>query len=217
VIVKDALANWTAMEVFSYEFFRELYTKESSSPRSQRCQFFPYKTGFRSLIEALTMSKERQLTPWYFGWSNCDSETADILRNHYSRPYFLPERSESSRTDWIFMGTAGLGAHMHVRTFVNGESGSRMLLAFVIRFYLSDPLSHFLILFFLFFFYFFFGDLKVDHVSLASWQAQIRGKKSWSLEPPPECFYQCRTMEVIVEPGDTSRFLTCYKFISSIK
>ncbi|XP_045034123.1 uncharacterized protein LOC116928992 [Daphnia magna] len=159
VIVKDALANWTAVNVFSYEFFSELYTKESNAlaSRSQRCQFFPYKTEFRSLEEALTMSEDRQSNqPWYFGWSNCDSQTADVLRRHYSRPYFLPERSESSRTDWIFMGTAGLGAHMHV-----------------------------------------------DHVSLPSWQAQCRGKKVWSLEPPPECHYQCQSMEVTVEAGDT--------------
>lgn len=132
VIVKDALTNWTAMEAFSYEFFRELYTKESSSDgwRSHRCQFFPYKTEFRSLNEALTMSHQRRSSrPWYFGWSNCDSETADVLRRHYSRPYFLPERSESSPTDWIFMGTAGLGAHMHVRSLIKaGESGSRIVL-----------------------------------------------------------------------------------------
>jgi len=118
VIVRDAQANWTATDVFSYEFFRELYTEEfgGSSARSQRCQFFPYKTEFRSLGEALTMSDQRRSSrPWYFGWSNCDPQTADVLRRHYSRPYFLPERSESSRTDWIFMGTAGLGAHMHVR------------------------------------------------------------------------------------------------------
>lgn len=122
MIVKDAQANWTAADVFSYEFFSELYTKEfggSSSARSrhQRCQFFPYKTEFRSLDEALTMGDRRKSErPWYFGWSNCDSQMADVLRRHYSRPDFLPERSESSRTDWIFMGTSGLGAHMHVRT-----------------------------------------------------------------------------------------------------
>ncbi|XP_046631598.1 uncharacterized protein LOC124311236 isoform X2 [Daphnia pulicaria] len=167
VIVKDAQANWTAADVFSYEFFSELYTKEfggSSSARSrhQRCQFFPYKTEFRSLDEALTMGDRRKSErPWYFGWSNCDSQMADVLRRHYSRPDFLPERSESSRTDWIFMGTSGLGAHMHV-----------------------------------------------DHVSLPSWQAQIRGQKLWSLEPPPECFYQCQSMEITVQPGDTSELLT---------
>lgn len=115
--MKDALTNWTATSVFSYEYFRELYLGDSAPSRggrSRRCQFFPYKTEFHSLVEALSMSEERRLRPWYFGWSNCHSETADALRKHYSKPYFLPERSESSRTDWIFMGTSGFGAHMHV-------------------------------------------------------------------------------------------------------
>lgn len=114
VVVRDALTNWTATSVFSFEYFRDLYLKGSRGG-SRRCQFFPYKTEFRSLNEALSMGEERRQQPWYFGWSNCDSETADELRTHYARPYFLPERSESSRTDWIFVGTSGLGAHMHVR------------------------------------------------------------------------------------------------------
>lgn len=46
--------------------------------------------------------------------SNCDQEATDILRRHYKRPYFLPLQSESSKTDWIFMGSPGYGAHMHV-------------------------------------------------------------------------------------------------------
>lgn len=41
---------------------------------------------------------------------------AEKLRKHYSRPYFLPEKSENAATDWIFMGGPGLGAHMHVKT-----------------------------------------------------------------------------------------------------
>ena len=46
--------------------------------------------------------------------SNCDSSAANILRDHYERPYFLPADAESSKTDWIFMGSPGYGAHMHV-------------------------------------------------------------------------------------------------------
>ena len=49
--------------------------------------------------------------------SNCDSRAANILRQHYKRPYFLPVVSESSSTDWIFMGSPGYGAHMHVSKF----------------------------------------------------------------------------------------------------
>lgn len=48
------------------------------------------------------------------GRSNCDHRIANKLRRHYGRPYFLPNDSESIRTDWIFMGTPNNGAHMHV-------------------------------------------------------------------------------------------------------
>ena len=64
VIISDALVNWTAKDTFSYNFFRSLY-KTSSSRHSRRCQFFPYKTEFRSLEEALSMSNERFTSqPW---------------------------------------------------------------------------------------------------------------------------------------------------------
>lgn len=159
LVVKDALSEWDAPGAFSYAFFQRLYAVDKIAGRwraAQRCQFFPYRTGFRNLEQALSMSHNRTQQPWYFGWSNCDSEAGDVLRGFYSRPYFLPPLSESSPTDWIFMGTSGLGAHMHV-----------------------------------------------DHVGLASWQAQIAGEKLWSLQPPPECFYQCQPMAIVVQPGDT--------------
>jgi hypothetical protein len=89
---------------------------------------------------------------------------ARIFRQHYDRPYFLPSTAESKRLDWIFMGSPGYGAHMHV-----------------------------------------------DNVEHPSWQAQLRGRKKWTIEPPPECYYQCRRLEVTVEPGqiivlDTNRW-----------
>ena len=46
--------------------------------------------------------------------SNCDSSAANVLRKYYQKPYFLPDDSESSKTDWIFMGCPGYGAHLHV-------------------------------------------------------------------------------------------------------
>lgn len=116
VIVKDATANWTALHKFSFNFFKDLYLNANSSKTS--CQFFPYKTEFKSLQEALRMGDERAVykvgKPWYFGWSNCDHEVGEELRRHYSRPYFLPKYSENNDVDWIFMGVTGYGAHMHV-------------------------------------------------------------------------------------------------------
>jgi histone arginine demethylase JMJD6 len=71
LIVRDALVNWTAVQYFSFDFFKELYLHNLSRVSgyySDRCQFFPYKTEFRNLREALSMSEQRKSQPWYFGW-----------------------------------------------------------------------------------------------------------------------------------------------------
>lgn len=125
VVITDAMTNWTATETFSFEFFKSIYGEDSPAIRNQdqKCQFFPYKSDFGNLAEVFNMSVERaQLKdgakPWYIGWSNCDSTAANILRQHYQKPYFLPRIAESSKTDWIFMGSPGYGAHMHIDNVV---------------------------------------------------------------------------------------------------
>ena len=57
------------------------------------CQFFPYKTKFKSLKQVFeTVGNEENMfkIPWYVGWSNCNSYASQILRKHYERPEFLP-------------------------------------------------------------------------------------------------------------------------------
>jgi hypothetical protein len=119
VIVTDATKNWTAIEVFDFIYFRNLYEREDPQRKTLDCQFFRYKTNFTNLFETFRMEKERieykpGTEPWYFGWSNCNENIASILRRHYNRPYFLPKTSELNAIDWIFMGGRGLGAHMHL-------------------------------------------------------------------------------------------------------
>lgn len=119
VVVTDATKNWTATEVFNFEFFKELYKRDDPKRKTVDCQFFPYNTKFKNLFEAFSMEKDRVeykkgTEPWYFGWSNCYEEIASTLRQHYDRPYFLPKTSELNAIDWIFMGGRGLGAHMHL-------------------------------------------------------------------------------------------------------
>ena len=121
VLIVDATKNWTALQTFSFDFFKNIYSEDSPALHNQErnCQFFPYKTSFGSLSEVFNMSQEQSkhkvgTKPWYIGWSNCDSSAANVLRTHYSKPYFLPRVAESSKTDWIFMGCPGYGAHMHI-------------------------------------------------------------------------------------------------------
>ncbi|XP_059219007.1 bifunctional arginine demethylase and lysyl-hydroxylase psr-1 [Stomoxys calcitrans] len=125
VIIEDATKNWTALEKFDYWYFRDVYNNAQRKEKILDCQFLPYKTGFRDIFEALDMSEARveyfnnnsannEEQPWYFGWSNCNPETAEEFRRHYGKPYFLPDTSENNAVDWFFIGTAGLGAHMHI-------------------------------------------------------------------------------------------------------
>ncbi|XP_017782184.1 PREDICTED: bifunctional arginine demethylase and lysyl-hydroxylase JMJD6 [Nicrophorus vespilloides] len=117
VVVLDGTRGWSAVDNFDFSFFKKLYS--SYPKRKQECQFFPYKTEFESLREALNMSEDRsrlepKTTPWYIGWSNCNDDAGKVLREYYDRPYFLPETSENMALSWIFMGGPGDGAHMHV-------------------------------------------------------------------------------------------------------
>ncbi|XP_043563069.1 uncharacterized protein LOC122558491 isoform X1 [Chiloscyllium plagiosum] len=122
VVVEDGQRNWSAREIFSFEFFTRIYDNESRALDSSasECQFFPYDTEFVNLGDVFSMEAGRaagmdsKAKPWYIGWSNCDSSAASILRQHYKRPYFIPAISESSKMDWIFMGVPGHGAHMHI-------------------------------------------------------------------------------------------------------
>ena len=86
------------------------------------CQFFPYKTKFKSLEEVFRTIEENDPasnTTWYVGWSNCNDFASSVLRDLYDRPYFPPDESEMSKIDWIFMGSSGNGANIHIDNVLN--------------------------------------------------------------------------------------------------
>jgi len=74
VIITDAMANWSALQSFSFEFFRGIYSNNSPALVSNEdCQFFPYESGFHNLSEVFHMTSERanlhsDSEPWYIGW-----------------------------------------------------------------------------------------------------------------------------------------------------
>uniref|UniRef100_H2YDJ8 Cupin-like domain-containing protein n=1 Tax=Ciona savignyi TaxID=51511 RepID=H2YDJ8_CIOSA len=119
VLVKDGQQNWTAHDMFSYHYFKSVYSpgSEALEKSEKECQFFPYETEMRTLGEFFNMSDERVAgndEPYYCGWSNCDGKAANELRKHYKLPYFLPPELDHSKTDWVFMGLSGFGAYMHI-------------------------------------------------------------------------------------------------------
>ena len=73
VVIEDGQKNWTARTKFSFDFFKGIYSKDSPVLNNfeRNCQFFPYKTEFRRLVEVFEMDKERasfKAEPWYIGW-----------------------------------------------------------------------------------------------------------------------------------------------------
>ncbi|KAG1669287.1 F-box protein [Nymphon striatum] len=122
MLVTGTTTKWSALQTFSVDFFHKIYEDTPGAYESveEECQFFPFKTKFLNLREALNMPPSRasllsdKEESWYIGWSNCNPNTAKILRKHYERPHFLPENSEHSVLDWIFMGWSGQGTSMHL-------------------------------------------------------------------------------------------------------
>ncbi|XP_027844279.1 uncharacterized protein LOC114125007 [Aphis gossypii] len=113
VVVDDSNTKRSAN--FGFRLFKNLSDSKLLTP----CQFFPYKTEFNSLEEALNMDNERAMMtpgyePWYIGWSNCERKSINRLKEHITLPSFLPKLSDRKQTLWIFMGTPGHGAPMHI-------------------------------------------------------------------------------------------------------
>jgi histone arginine demethylase JMJD6 len=119
-------ANVKLAQLNELTLFKKLNQMVGHSERGGKyekltCQFFPYKTKFRSLRQVFDKVERNYdeetnewVKPWYVGWSNCNDHVSKVLKKHYARPYFLPDESEMSKLDWIFMGTPGYGADMHI-------------------------------------------------------------------------------------------------------
>jgi hypothetical protein len=161
IIVTDATQNWSAMKVISYEYLKGLYSNNPDAVDydAENGQFFKYSSDLNGLEDLFNLTDERsrmQGKRWYIGWSTNDPVIGKEINKHFSTPYFLsPQPSIENRIAWIFMGSPGPGAYMHL-----------------------------------------------DNVQLSSWQAQVRGKKTWILAPVPECEHVCHKMNATMNTGD---------------
>lgn len=73
VVITDGTKDWTAPQHFSFNYFKSIYGPDSPVMLSedQKCQFFPYKSGFTSLKEVFNMSERdanMEGKMWYIGW-----------------------------------------------------------------------------------------------------------------------------------------------------
>lgn len=61
VVVRNEMKNWSALNYFGLNYFGQLYASTSARNHHRRnCQFFRYRTKFRSLDEALQRLLHKQ-------------------------------------------------------------------------------------------------------------------------------------------------------------
>ncbi|CAL8125523.1 unnamed protein product [Orchesella dallaii] len=118
VIIRGGGKSGGMPEEFDFHKLKEIFQSEPGGVDavSEECQFLPFRSPFISLREAFDRISENSSweEPWYIGWSNCHPGVASKLRELFPRPDFLPDDSSSSAIDWIFIGSPGLGASMHI-------------------------------------------------------------------------------------------------------
>ncbi|XP_023180048.1 uncharacterized protein LOC111605628 [Drosophila hydei] len=116
IIVKKAIAHWSAKQSLNYTSIKELYESVPGSLETA-CQFQHFNSDLKSLRDVFKMSPKRvnlsEGSPWFVGWSVCQPTVLAELRKLYPRPHFLPVDAEMPNTDFILMGYEQ-GAVMHL-------------------------------------------------------------------------------------------------------
>ena len=76
LLMKGAALDWPAVELFTFEYFRQLYTQnpESLEKDVNEGQFFAYSSGIKDIGELIEVLGENPATThrakrkWYIGW-----------------------------------------------------------------------------------------------------------------------------------------------------
>lgn len=73
ILVVGAVSNWTALDVFSYEYFKSLYVNspESLEDDNSKGQFFSYSSNMGDLRDLFSLPSEvasMETEKWYIGW-----------------------------------------------------------------------------------------------------------------------------------------------------
>lgn len=73
ILVEGAVLNWSAVEVFSYDYFKDLYLSVPGSLEEDNFtgQFFAYNSNVGNLKELFSLPVEvasMQAEKWYVGW-----------------------------------------------------------------------------------------------------------------------------------------------------
>ncbi|RWS31396.1 F-box protein-like protein [Leptotrombidium deliense] len=199
ILVKHATYNWTAFDVFSFNYFKQIYSEVKDGYRSieEECQFFPFRTNFIRLSEVFSLPEDSVNAthatedPWYIV----------LLPYLFTQPNTNESKLHKSVIS-LESTTNSVESNSLNRSNCNPDIASRLRAHYTRPAFLPHD-SESSAIDWIFMGYAGRGSsLHLDYVQRPSWQAQISGSKRWRLMPSPECESQCNEFEVTVNEGD---------------
>lgn len=198
VLVKNATANWTAMSTFSFWYFRDLY-QEAAKRQQEEIEKYNEKqvngggskgNGGDSVelidLQALQEQEGAGLACQFFPYKTEFENLLQAFNMSDERAAY-----KEGEKPWYFGWS---NCHDGIQTELRRHYERPYFLP-------SDSETSSID-------WIFMGGrgrgapMHLDSVTRPSWQAQISGRKTWDLEPPPECLSECKSMSVTVEQGD---------------
>jgi len=116
LIIRNATLHWPIMTQLTFEWLKKAYLSDPEilDYDDKECWFNNYKSKqLGSLRSVFRMAGPRE-RDWYVGWAVCQPQIAEKLLELYERPTFLHPDSTPPKKPWIFIGTPGPGAHVHI-------------------------------------------------------------------------------------------------------
>ncbi|KAK2165052.1 hypothetical protein LSH36_55g00018 [Paralvinella palmiformis] len=195
VLVKNATANWTAMSTFSFQYFRDLYLEAAERQRNDIRVYNEMKTkqadgdeaDLQLIDEAVIEDQEGAgLACQFFPYKTEFDNLLEAFNMSEDRAAY-----KDGEKPWYFGWS---NCHDEIQTELRRHYERPYFLP-------SDSETSCID-------WIFMGGrgrgapMHLDSVTRPSWQAQISGRKTWDLDPPPECLSECHSMSVTVEQGD---------------
>jgi len=145
LVIRNATSTWPVMHVLDYEWMKDLYIdyEDEVEESGKDCWFNNYNTkDIKTLRSLFSMSEERKnmeegKRPWYVGWAVCHRDIAEVFYSLLKKPKFLRTDSTQPWQPWIFIGTPGHGADLHIDDV--GASSWQAQITGVKTWYLEPP------------------------------------------------------------------------------
>ncbi|XP_006818090.1 uncharacterized protein LOC102804888 [Saccoglossus kowalevskii] len=173
VIVTDAVKDWEAYRQFNSKFIAKLFIRNPVLSTSYLCKVVSMDPDNPFLLHVLRgMAANKH---WNIYWQNCAQSAVKILRQYYTRPYFMPPMVEFGSSNWLVL-TSGYNVE-DVTAFESQYN--RITFYNIMGFQSSDEMAH-----------------------TMTWFAQLKGNYLITLIPNAVCTDICHKVHIILNPGE---------------